>query len=629
MKEDLVLQLKESIAGLQDVKERIRATYIFCRRHVEFNPEEAFALVEEAYRLSEQEGFLSGKGYYLYFKSFRCWMNSNFEEAEKLSVEALQIFRETGDEFGRAVALQFGSYIYWDNGDYETAFGYVYESLKLSEGDEEMTAWCHHALGVFYSGLKDHDAALRHFETGLHLFGKTGNIYGKARIKSGIGTVMIEQQKWPEAVQCIEETLEIYRANGNHTGTGRALNDLAVIYKLQGQFPEAEETFSRCLSLREEIRHQQGIITTRTELGELYLLAGKPEEAKQILTNALDLAVQMKVKPKIFRIHHLLSECYKQLQDPWKALEHAEKHFRIRNEVAGEQASNKLKHLQTRMATEKSEREAEIHRLKNVELKRAYQEIEEKNKSILDSINYAQRIQQAVLPLESDIKNALPDSFIFFRPRDVVSGDFYWFSNKNGRIYIAAVDCTGHGVPGAFMCMIGNTLLNEIVNEKGIVHTDEILYHLREGVIKSLKQTGAEGENKDGMDIALCAITGRQAEFSGAYNPIWIASKGKIIEINADKQPIGIYTGDPRPFTRHTIALDKDDCLYLFTDGFADQFGGPRGKKMMYRRLQEKISEIVAQPMGTQQQMLEGLFSQWKGNYEQVDDVCLIGIRIH
>ncbi|HEY6162514.1 MAG TPA: SpoIIE family protein phosphatase, partial [Bacteroidia bacterium] len=200
----------------------------------------------------------------------------------------------------------------------------------------------------------------------------------------------------------------------------------------------------------------------------------------------------------------------------------------------------------------------------------------------------------------------------------------------NERKLIAAVDCTGHGVPGAFMSMIGNAFLNEIVNERGIVEPHTVLDHLRNNVVKSMRQTGAEGENKDGMDIALCAFDEKQMmlEFSGANNPLWLFRNGELKEFAGDKQPIGVQTGRQDPFTLQKVPLQKGDRIYIFTDGYADQFGGPKGKKFKYKQLQQLLINMEGSPMSEQEKDLQHELEKWKGELEQVDDILVIGIRI-
>ncbi|MCK6649353.1 MAG: SpoIIE family protein phosphatase [Bacteroidia bacterium] len=250
---------------------------------------------------------------------------------------------------------------------------------------------------------------------------------------------------------------------------------------------------------------------------------------------------------------------------------------------------------------------------------------------IKSSINYAKRIQEAILPLNDEIKKQLKDSFILFKPRDIVSGDFYWFSNHNGKKIMACVDCTGHGVPGAFMSMIGHTLLNEIVIEKNITKPASILDLLHVRVRQSLKQNLETAETRDGMDISICVFNedGKTLEYAGANRNLIIVRSGELIEIKADKQPIG---GDQmeqdRIFTNHKIDVFTADTIYMTTDGYADQFGGDKGKKFMVKRFHQTLLSIQNESMEKQGQILGDTIEKWKGENEQVDDILVIGIKI-
>ncbi len=264
--------------------------------------------------------------------------------------------------------------------------------------------------------------------------------------------------------------------------------------------------------------------------------------------------------------------------------------------------------------------------------------IEAKNKDITDSIAYAKRIQEAILPLDNERLQHFPASFILFKPKDVVSGDFYWLTKKDDIAIIAAADCTGHGVPGAFMSMIGNSLLNEIVIEKGNTEPAEILDAMKDGIINALKQKGKSGEQKDGMDIGLLALnySKNTALFAGAYNSLILIRKGELEEIKADRMPIGIYEDDGgKKFTNHSIKLQKGDALYIYSDGYADQFGGPKGKKFRSKRFKELILEIQPMSMDDQKTHLDKIIEDWRaqkdqeGNtQEQLDDILVIGIKI-
>ena len=271
-----------------------------------------------------------------------------------------------------------------------------------------------------------------------------------------------------------------------------------------------------------------------------------------------------------------------------------------------------------------------IIRERTAEVVAQKEEIEIKNREITDSIQYASRIQSAILPPGDYVKRILPDRFILYLPRDIVSGDFYWLNELNSKIITVAADCTGHGVPGAFMSMLGVAFLNEIVSKVTDIRADEILNQLRTHVIKSLHQTGAEGESKDGMDIALCVydLSNMKLEFSGANNPLYLIRDNELILYKADKMPIGIHALSEQPFTLNEIDLKKGDILYTFSDGYEDQFGGPNGKKFMAKNMRELLLKIHKEDMETQKQILKDTLYDWMKNTEQIDDVIVMGVRI-
>ncbi len=267
---------------------------------------------------------------------------------------------------------------------------------------------------------------------------------------------------------------------------------------------------------------------------------------------------------------------------------------------------------------------------KNEEITRQKELVDIKQKEIIDSINYAKRIQQAVLTGEDVWNKISKEHFIVFKPKDIVSGDFYWaYNTPNGRSVFALADCTGHGVPGGFMSMLGNSFLNEIVVENKIFKADEILNKLRSKIISALEQKGMT-EQKDGMDISLCVWNkmDNTLEFAGANNPLWLLRHRQITEYKADKMPIGTYLETEHPFNSMVIPLQKGDIIYLSTDGYADQFGGERGKKMKYKPFMDLLIQISDQDTLSQKENLEKTFEAWKGSYEQIDDVSVIGIKV-
>ncbi len=257
-------------------------------------------------------------------------------------------------------------------------------------------------------------------------------------------------------------------------------------------------------------------------------------------------------------------------------------------------------------------------------------ELAQKNKDITSSIQYAKRIQLAILPPLEQIYKYFPDSFILYKPKDIVSGDFYWFGVKDGKKIIAAVDCTGHGVPGAFMSMIGHNLLNQIISENGTTHPDQILNALHRGVQAALKQGSNVVDTSDGMDVAICCVDSENTtlEYAGAYRPLFVVNKDKFNKIDADKNPIGGSQLDAdRLFKSHTIKLQKGDTVYMASDGYADQFGGEKGKKFMVKRFNELLLAMQSESMHDQQKTLDSTFENWRGAHQQIDDILVIGIR--
>ncbi len=269
-------------------------------------------------------------------------------------------------------------------------------------------------------------------------------------------------------------------------------------------------------------------------------------------------------------------------------------------------------------------------RILETRVKERTAQIEAQKQEITSSIEYASRIQMAMLPEDYHFSNSFSDYFIIFKPRDIVSGDFYWIGEDEKRIFFTVADCTGHGVPGAFMSTLGISTLDEIIANNADLKANTILNLLREKIKTSLHQTGKQGEANDGMDLAFCILhkDRRTLEFSGAYNPLFLFQGAEFMEYRADRMPIGIYYGEKETFTNYKIDIQKGDTIYIFSDGFADQFGGLKGLKYMKYNLKKLLSEIHSKPMAEQRSILENEFEKWKGSSNQIDDVTILGVRI-
>ncbi len=293
--------------------------------------------------------------------------------------------------------------------------------------------------------------------------------------------------------------------------------------------------------------------------------------------------------------------------------------LKMRNDLAENERSLEKK------VTERTE---EVVRQKE-EIEGKNQELEILYKQVTDSIHYAKRIQEAILPPQNYVDEVLPNSFVLYKPKDIVSGDFYWIVKKNNLVYFAAVDCTGHGVPGAFMSLVGHNILQDIINHSNKLSPAEIMNSLREGVINTLNANNSGRDTKDGMDMTLCCINydTLELQYAAAFNPLYIVRNGELLQHEANKFPIGKFIGEKQNFTNNTLQLQKNDQLFIFSDGYADQFGGPKGKKFMVGSFRKLLKSITPLDVKKQKETLNTTLNNWQGEQEQVDDVLVIGVK--
>ena len=611
-----------------------------------------------------------------------CWeiaKTGGYFEAVQIANEALVLAEKLKNKKGTFSALNNLGVFYGFQGNYPKALEYFLKALKLAEeiNNKKGIAKALNNIGNIYNHQNEYAKAMEYFLKAIKAAEQTHNMQSVAISLGNIGSIYGKQHNNKKALEFFFKAQKINEEQDDLQNTALGFNNIGEVYFQEGDYSKTMEYYLKALELRQKLGDKKGIATTLNGIGLVYLEQKKYFDAISYCSKSLSIAKEIGSIEEIKSASEILSSAYEQTHQTDKALENYKQFILMRDSVYNKENIQKLIQAEMNYEFDKQQTADSIknaEETKQQELKhnneilqqkiytysgaigfllmiivavvsfRGYRQkqkanellevknevIEEKNKDITDSITYAKRIQDAMLPSLETENKLFSDSFILFRPRDIVSGDFYWFTEKNGRKIIAAVDCTGHGVPGAFMSMIGNAFLNEIINERGITEPGKILSELRFLVISALKQTGAMGEMRDGMDIALVSIENNNVEFAGAYNPVWIIRSGenKMEEIKADKRPIGYFKGKGLPFSNHKFEIKKGDSLYLFTDGYADQFGGPQGKKFKYKQLEEKLLTVCKLPMEEQKNILEKTFDDWKGNLEQLDDVCVIGIRL-
>ena len=557
-----------------------------------------------------------------------CFLQSKNDLAIENLSDALKWFSENPAEHGHAKALYIKGNIYESFGDYEKALEYCLKSQKLSSeiNDAETEAEAASQLGLIYTRLHNFPKALEYYKQGLKIREELNDENGVASSLNRIGMLLRLIKKYDESLEYYFKSLDIRRKNKLETSIPWTLLGIASTYEELGKNDEALKYFEQGMIGGDKRCTLQCMMGT----GRIYSLSGNKNIAEERLEESLRVASDLSALSLVAEAHSALAKHFESTGNTEKALKSYKLYQKTRESVQSEEAQSRFRNIEIAHAIEKSEQEKEIYRLRHIELKQAYDIIEEKNTDIIASINYASRIQRAMLPDPGEIKGLKEKCFILYLPKDIVSGDFYWFNKKNNKLIVVAGDCTGHGVPGALMSMLGISFLEEIVNNRGIFESGNILNELRKEVQKALHQKGIREEAKDGMDIALCVIdmTKNRIQYSGAYNNLYLIRNDDLMEYAADRMPIGIYDLNDKNFVSQNIPIMPGDIIYLYSDGYADQFGGPNRKKYKYPTLKNFLIKIHKLPLTEQKQKLEQEFNDWKGVNSQIDDVLLIGMKL-
>ncbi|HLP72085.1 MAG TPA: tetratricopeptide repeat protein [Bacteroidales bacterium] len=539
--------------------------------------------------------------------------------------KALQWFSRHENENGYVRAILLQGNVHESYGDYEQTLTLWLLALKKSKqiNYREAESEACNQLGIVYFRLADYEKSLDYLTTALKIREKENDENGMASSLNRIGMVLRQTKKYSESLQYYFKSLEIREKNRQFSAILWTMLGIASTCEESGNLDEALEYYTKGM----ESKDLPCFVQCLMGAGRIHSRRGENVLAEGMLEEASKKAEQSGTLYLLADAYYSLAAHYERTGKFSGALDHYKLYQKTKESQLSEESQRKLRNIEISHAIEKSEQEKEIFRLRNVELKQAYDIIEEKNKDITSSINYASRIQGAILPRLSDIKGLSGHVFVLYLPKDIISGDFYWFSRMKDQIVLVAGDCTGHGVPGALMSMLGISFLEEIVNRQGINEPNVILDELGKEIRRALRQKS--GETKDGMDMSLCRIDTKSGRllFSGANNNLYLVRDNQLIEIKSDRMAVGFNEDVNRKFSLQEVNLAGGDMLYMFSDGFADQFGGEHNKKYKYSAFKEFLLGIHNQPLSEQKLCLRKEFFSWKAEYEQVDDVLVMGYR--
>lgn len=625
---------------LQAVRSYMRITLLFTE------PDSCIQIAEQQFQFAKKIGYAMYMADARNTQGIANAIQNKFDLAIDDYMEALKIHEKNGDVKGQASLLNNIGILYSDMGVLDKSIEYYEKSLvkKAEIGDTIGMGSTYNNLGIVYKGLLDYEKALENYFKCLEIETTHSFEEDHSSTYCNIGMVYLHLDSIAKAETYIKEAIRIAEKYDNYHDVSNAYNAMAALEMKRENWSTAKVYAEKSHQLSKEIQ-SEGIESLSHEyLHIIYKNLGDFENAlehyewfvfyrDQAQSEANQRAViQQEYKysyEKQAAADSIRNEEHKKVQEAQLEAQKAETEKQKQQSyylygglgltaIFGFFMFNRYRLTQKQKVVIEEQKH---------QVDQAFVQLEEKNTEILDSINYAKRIQTAILPPESIWKQYLPHSFVLYKPKDIVAGDFYWMEPTDKGVIFAAADCTGHGVPGAMVSVVCNNGLNRSVREFGLKDPGQILDKTREIVIKEFEKS--EEEVKDGMDIALCSLYNNELTYAGAHNPLWIIRKdsNEIEEIKANKQPIGQFL-ESESFTSHKITLNTGDQIFIFSDGYADQFGGDKGKKFKASNFKELLLSIKDLPVNEQKAKLNQTIEDWRGSIEQLDDICVIGVKI-
>lgn len=547
------------------------------------------------------------KGDVLYYRKLMEVMIHFFSSETTLAKGKLKIILKKNwkNKNLQGVACLYYAGCFRNNGEYDQAIFYLNKCNELIDPECEAVTnlvVCYFQLGEIHCLINELAQAEQYFLTGLEIGMKDNRKTGLFRILSGLATLYRTQEKFSECEQYLEYATEYSNSAGEKS---RVLYDYAIYYEQIGDLEKSHQKALESYQIRIDANLIDASTTSLILIAKIKIREGALDKGIAILEENLPLTLKYNSVAKTKDIYEFLSNAYKQKEE-WKlAFEYFEKYEEIKSSLF-------------------DVKQQEIFKIKIAKQQETIKIIHDRIES---SIRYAKQIQKAILPSKSLLSQCFIDNFVFFKPKAIVSGDFYWVEQVENLTVFAVADCTGHGIPGAMVSIVCHNALKQAIKEMDSPFPGLILDRTRDLVLETF--TKSENEITDGMDISLCVLDkgNKELYFSGANNNLYLIRNNELIEFKADRQPIGKYDR-PTPFKSHHISLEEQDAIYIFSDGYVDQFGGPKEKKYMHKPFKKLLLTIQDLPMQEQKEHIANVFDMWKGDFDQIDDVCVLGVKI-
>lgn len=605
--------------------------------------EESDSVSNEVLRLTEKETYIPGEDSVFITARAYCFINmgsarhmkAKLAEALDYYLKAEQMAMMTKNLHLQARILNNIGEVYRSTEEFENALKYHQQSLdiRLKVGSPKEHLLGYMGIGTVHLDMEEYDVAFDYMQKAYNITIEHNLEYHAADLLIRMGVVKMNLEEYEEALNLLNQALEASHTKSSGTYQAYVHTNLAEVYQKMGDTEQAIAQYILTRDKADENGIMQLQVESRQSLAEIYKQEGRYAEAYDELEDFAELSDSL---TRITQIEEIEAK-YQSTMDSLKI-----------EKLEAERDEQTMKTLQERAIADKERiqkygligglvlvvffaiflfsRFRVISKQRDlIELQKA--QVDEKNREVIDSIQYAKRIQSAVLPSPGFISRNLEESFVLYKPKDIVAGDFYWMEAEGGKVFFTAADCTGHGVPGAMVSVMCSHALTKAVKELGLQQPSRIL----DKTVELLEERFARSEEEvnDGMDLALCSIDiqNNLLEYAGANNPLYYIRDGELQIIKADKQPVGKYS-DRKPYTNHQLEMRKGDCYYVFTDGYPDQFGGSNGKKFKYKAFRDLLLSVHDKPMTEQHDIINQVFEDWKGELEQIDDVCVFGVRV-
>lgn len=627
----------------------------------------SYAISEKSHNLKQGSTTLNNIGNL--FKE-----QGKYNKALEYYRQSLVISNKLGDLRQQAITLSNIGNVFGEQGNSIEAINSFVNALDFARKikDKRQESVILNKLAAVYFEQKDIEKAIELFKESYEISYLIGNLSQAAYALSNLGQTYFEKNEFEKAEECQIRSLKINEKINDTYQQAVNLIYLGTIYQHKKKLNEALLYFENALRINTKINNVREISASYYYIGNVYYLQGKDEKALEVLKKSMEIAKDIGVVSQMKSDAELLYKVYKAKGDYKNAIEMHEMYYNLKDSIQNDEVRKAS--MKAQFQIEFNSKEAEIKTLAKAELDKLQIQANEKNKrknivigsvifglvlvslfaffvykslqqkkqsnelivrqknlveqkqkEVLDSINYAKKIQFALLAHKEFLNAHLPDHFVYFNPKDIVSGDFYWATFRDGKFYLAVCDSTGHGVPGAFMSLLNISFLNEAINERNILEPHDIFNYVRQKLIRNI----GKDDQKDGFDgVLLCLDKSiNKVKYAAANIVPLIVSPNAVKELDYDRMPVGFGIRE-ESFRCFDLELNQDETLYLFTDGFADQFGGEKGKKFKNKQLKELISSVSEKSLMEQQYTIANEFYKWKGQHEQVDDVCVIGVKI-